>query len=363
MRVWAISDLHLGPGYGKGHPSSTWVDHQQMLRKGLDEVVAEDDVILIPGDLSWNQDPIDLRYDYLWLNERPGFKILSPGNHDYTIWTSALEARSFCQEFGSLHPTCNEALRFPHPDGGQEAGLIIVALEGSHAPEDSYFNTNAGVSSLGREVESVRFLRQLLQLKRCLNKASRIRKEGDKLVVMIHYPPFAGVAGQKDCVYQTAWSKMIEGSEVDLCIYGHLHQKDQFQTAFQGSRGGVEYRFVGADFLWFHPTLIGEWTKDGLTINPPEITAEEYWPVKKTATKPAQANGQKNQNPSGPQLGSLDTDHSASNKPASLAHQPQNRLLGSGMGLCEYCGQEIYKNEQHFQYEAWAWHARCGGEL
>ena len=40
-------------------------------------------MVLIAGDISWSLKEEDSKYDLDWINELPGKKIISKGNHDY----------------------------------------------------------------------------------------------------------------------------------------------------------------------------------------------------------------------------------------------------------------------------------------
>jgi predicted phosphohydrolase len=315
LPIYGLSDLHLGPGVGKGHYSSNWVDHQAQLRKNWDKRIEDDAVVLLPGDFSWHRDPEDLRYDYLWIDERPGCaKILSPGNHDYGIWNSEREANDFLEQFQTQTALMDNAIRIPNPLDPDGAGLVIAGAQGSQSPGDYYFNTNAGASSVGKENESVRYLGELVALDQALRHAKELQKSGDELIVMIHYPPFA------DMKHETIFSQMIERAGASLCIYGHLHQKDQFRKSLQGRHNGTEYRFVGSDFLRFEPTKLAEWTKDGLEVAPLEVEGPRDWPESKKAS---------------------------SNSSSQSTPQPARRQSTGEILVCLECNNTIYDNQNY----------------
>lgn len=273
ISLYGLSDLHLGPGTGKKHYSSGWEDHQSKMRKSWDQKIQQDDIVLLPGDFSWHYDPEDLKYEYAWIDDRPGcLKVMSPGNHDNgEVWQSLENAEQFVEQFQTTKAVMGNAIRIENPFGEKE-GLVIAGAQGSQNPQDYYFNTNAGRSAVGKESEAIRFVRELVALQQAIQQAQELRQEGDKLVVMIHYPPFGD--GDKE----SAFSDMIENAEADLCVYGHLHKKAQFSNAFQGNHKGTEYRFVGADFLKFSPTKLGEWHKDnGIDFSHLDFDAKQEW--------------------------------------------------------------------------------------
>lgn len=272
MNIYAISDLHLGPGQGKGHFSSKWVDHQPQLRENWDELIEEDSIVLMPGDFSWNSNPKDLHYDYTWIDDRPGtVKIMTAGNHDYGIWSEEASAKAFVEDFESLHALLGSAMRIENPGGDHLPGLVIAATTGSNTPADRYFGSKSGFSAQFRDDDDKLFVAELKQLHRALQRAKQLQRAGDALIVMLHYPPFA------NCYQATLYSRLIEAVGVDLCVYGHLHHARQWPTIFQGNHNGTEYRFASADFLNWEVSTIGQFDQQGLHIAPPERMAITSW--------------------------------------------------------------------------------------
>jgi uncharacterized protein len=323
LSIFGVSDLHLGPGTGKGHYSSSWVDHQSKLRKAWDTAIHADDLVLLPGDISWHRDPEDMRYDYLWIDERPGAtKVISPGNHDYGVWTSEADANAFLEQFETQTAVMDNAIRLENPIDPEGPGLVIAAAQGSQTPNDKYFNTNAGASAKGKANESVRFLGELIALDQALKHAQKLRADGDNLIVMVHYPPFA------NGTESTVFSDMIERAGADLCVYGHLHQKEQFRKTVQTARDGVTYRFVGSDFLKFTPTKLAEWSAEGLQVGELEVDGKKAWPESKKSWSGGYGSS------------------SSSSKSSSVQVDRNGKKL-----VCASCKNEILERE-HWHYTA-----------
>ena len=55
MNIYAIGDLHLSGQSPKPMDifGDHWVDHWPRIREIWQQTVSEDDVVLIPGDISW----------------------------------------------------------------------------------------------------------------------------------------------------------------------------------------------------------------------------------------------------------------------------------------------------------------------
>ena len=84
--VWAIGDPHLS--FGVPHKEMDlfgplWKNRADKIKAAWDATVAPDDIVLIPGDISWAMRIEEALPDLQWIDERPGIKILIKGNHDY----------------------------------------------------------------------------------------------------------------------------------------------------------------------------------------------------------------------------------------------------------------------------------------
>ena len=89
MAVYAISDLHL-PARQKPMDvfGPQWKDHFDRICLDWRERVTAEDLVLLPGDLSWAMHLEDALEDLAAVGELPGSKILLRGNHDY--WWSSI---------------------------------------------------------------------------------------------------------------------------------------------------------------------------------------------------------------------------------------------------------------------------------
>ena len=100
MDIYAISDLHLQGGADK--PMNVfgpqWEGHFDRIRRDWRDKVSEDDVVLLPGDISWAMQTEDAMEDLRSIGELPGRKILLRGNHDYW-WCGISRLRDLDAEF------------------------------------------------------------------------------------------------------------------------------------------------------------------------------------------------------------------------------------------------------------------------
>jgi predicted phosphohydrolase len=116
-RLWALGDLHLSLSGAKPMDvfGEAWREHPKRMAEGWDARVAPEDVVLLPGDLSWARSLAEAAPDLAWIGARPGFKVLLRGNHD-GWWSSLKKVRQ------ALPPGC-EALQ---NDSIRAGGRVVL---------------------------------------------------------------------------------------------------------------------------------------------------------------------------------------------------------------------------------------------
>jgi predicted phosphohydrolase len=67
-------------------------------------------------------------------------------------------------------------------------------------------------------------------------------EEGDKLIALIHYPPFN--VRRED----SNFTRLFEEYGVDKVVYGHLHGKDA-KPYYRVNKNGVEYILASCDLV------------------------------------------------------------------------------------------------------------------
>src|SRR5512141_1638276 len=109
MNLWALSDLHLSFAFPKPMDvfGERWRDHGDRIAAAWRERVEPDDVVCLPGDLSWALRLSEVAGELAWLAELPGRKVLVKGNHDYW-WDSIGKVRRALPE--GVHALQNDAL-------------------------------------------------------------------------------------------------------------------------------------------------------------------------------------------------------------------------------------------------------------
>jgi predicted phosphohydrolase len=108
VSVYAISDLHLAFFTEKPMDifGEHWEDHAAKIKENWTRVIREDDLVVLPGDISWAMTLDEFLSDIMFIEELPGYKIISKGNHDY--WRIWIYQRV---SFRPLHSLCPKKLR------------------------------------------------------------------------------------------------------------------------------------------------------------------------------------------------------------------------------------------------------------
>ena len=84
------------------------------------------------------------------------------------------------------------------------------------------------------------YKREAERLTLSLKEVEKVREEGDKVIVLCHYPPFN--ARREDSLY----TELFEKYSVDAVVYGHLHGKAVKADKLVYKRG-IKYYLTSCD--------------------------------------------------------------------------------------------------------------------
>ncbi len=211
-----------------------WKDHPQRIAQAWREVVGEEDLVLVPGDISWAMKLDEAADDLRYMGELPGRKVMIRGNHDYW-WQSIGKVRRALP--ASVSAIQNDFIHI----AGEWA---ICGTRGWTLPQHPEF-TQDDSRLLEREVARLE-----LSLK-AASKAGLV-----PLITMIHYPP-APATGSS-----TGFTDLMDAFGVRLCVYGHLHG-EAGRHAVAGLHRSVRYRLVACDAIGFRPVYVGRTDEAG----------------------------------------------------------------------------------------------------
>ena len=229
MRIYAIADLHLSGGQLKPMDvfGQHWAGHFERIARDWTERVREEDLVLLPGDLSWAMYLEDALPDLRAIGALPGTKVLLRGNHDY--WWNGIGVLRSALPPGML-ALQNDALRVGE--------VILCGSRGWKQPDEH----------TSPEDEKI-YRRELARLRLSVDRAKKLLP--GKVVVMTHFPPM------NDRHTGTEVTAMIGELAPCHAVYGHLHGPS-LKGAFDGEMDGVCYRCVSCDALDFRLALIAD---------------------------------------------------------------------------------------------------------
>lgn len=227
-RVFAIADPHLSARDPK--PMSVfgpaWEAHPDVFFERWHATVGPNDLVLVPGDISWAMRLEAAMDDLQAIAALPGRKVLLRGNHDYW-WPSIGKLRAALP--AGMHAVQNDAVRVD--------GVVVAGTRGWVCP---------GSHGFGEQDEKI-YRRELERLKMSLRAADTLRAPSDHVVVMTHFPP---TNAQRE---PSEMTDMIEAYAPDAYVFGHVHHG---AGGVISSLSGVPVHFVAADALDFWPALI-----------------------------------------------------------------------------------------------------------
>ncbi len=199
MSIFAISDLHLSINNPKPMNifGPVWDNYLETIEKDWAEKVNDDDIVLLSGDLSWAMHIEDARSDIDYIGALKGRKVIIRGNHDYW-WKSISAVRSMLP--AGTYAVQNDAVRIDNN--------VICGSRLWMTPENGKAQTAE---------DKVIYDRELLRLTMSLESAKKMLREGDRLFVMLHYPPFNSTFAP------TVFTEKIAEYAPTAVVYGHLH--------------------------------------------------------------------------------------------------------------------------------------------
>lgn len=226
MRVLAIADPHLSGAepkpmtvFGPG-----WEGHPEAFFEGWRRAVRDDDLVLVPGDVSWAMRLEGALVDLRALAALPGRKVLLRGNHDYW-WPSLRKLRAALPE--GLWAIQNDAVRV--------GDVIVAGTRGWAVPGSPAFEEH-DARIYAREVERLRL------------SLGAARALGDGyLAVMLHFPP-TNPRGEPSEMLD-----VLRSAEPDAVVFGHVHGGAPVAVP---EIGAATVRFVAADHLGFEPAVV-----------------------------------------------------------------------------------------------------------
>ncbi len=230
MKVFAVSDLHLSGLMNK--PMNVfgpdWEGHFEKIKADWERKVSDEDIVLIGGDTSWGMYLEEGAFDLRSLAPLKGQKVFIRGNHDF--WWNAISHVRAAAPDDTFHFLQNDCIKL--------GNYIIAGSRGWLCPGSTDFT----------EHDMALYLREGERFKLAFKEVEKVRREGDVLIALIHYPPF------NVKLEDTVFTALFEENRVDKAVFGHLHGAGYFPL--RSEKNGIVYYLTSCDKLRFTLTQI-----------------------------------------------------------------------------------------------------------
>ena len=230
MHIYAVADLHLS-GFSPKPMNifgDHWTDHWSKIKESWHTKVTDDDLVLLPGDLSWGMRIEEAATDIDEICAMPGKKVIIKGNHDYW-WSSLSKVQTLLSN--NTYAIQNNSLSF--------GNYVIAGSRGWTCP---------GTNQYDPKTDEKLYVREAGRLELSL-KHARKQAPDTALIVMMHYPPSDSKGTP------TMYTDLFEKYGAAHVIYGHLHS-GSIRGALSGNIRGVHYTLVSCDATNFEVVKI-----------------------------------------------------------------------------------------------------------
>lgn len=230
MAIYALADLHLSFNSDKPMEifGDIWGNYTEKIYDNWQSIVKTEDLVIIPGDISWATYIEDAYEDFRFINGLNGKKVILKGNHDYW-WNTLSKMNKFLakNKFDTISILNNTATEYED--------AAICGTRGWWVKEDM-------------SEEDLKILdREKIRLVLSLEEAVKLKK--DRIIVGLHYPPLDKAGEHREFL------EIMKEYKVDTCVYGHLHSYAH-KAAVTGNIEGVNLKFVAGDYVAFTPILV-----------------------------------------------------------------------------------------------------------
>ncbi|MFA5249844.1 MAG: metallophosphoesterase [Parachlamydiales bacterium] len=242
MRIFALADLHLAfstPEKTMESFGPVWHNYLEKIKQNWEKTVQKNDLVLLPGDISWAGKIEQAEADFQFLEKLPGTKLMVKGNHDHW-WPSSAKLRAFLPP--SIHFLSSDVFNFH--------GASIAGSRFWEAP-DFNFNEYVTAPTIPRTEEQIKnnlkiYEKEMVRLKTSL---SLLDPKAEVKIAMTHYPVISADLQPSQA------SLMLEKAGVSIAVFGHLHALRPGKKMF-GQTAQTKYLLCSADFLDFQPLKI-----------------------------------------------------------------------------------------------------------
>ena len=239
-KIWALSDFHFPSSKNKlmEQYDPVWKDHPQRILENVNKVCTKNDILLVPGDISWADKVEEMTEDLNIISKMNCKVVLSEGNHDR--WAS-----KYAKAVEAMPKNAVWAIR-----GVQRFGNVAIVCQRLWDIDGIFPWPGHMKSKGGSEKTPTREIARLEEQLKLLPQDKEIIR-----VLMVHFPPvaFDGSPG--------ILTDMINKYNVDYCVYGHVHgqKEDPELKAADITIGCTHFMLTASDWLKMEPKEVCEY--------------------------------------------------------------------------------------------------------
>jgi len=228
--VYAIGDLHLTGGQDKpmGVFGEHWDNHWDKIKDNWERNITDNDIVIIPGDISWAMNMEDAESDLKDIASLPGKQVFVKGNHDY--WWS-----SYSKVAGMLAQ--NQMII--QNNSYKISNTVIAGTRGWLCPGSPEF----------KESDEKIYRREAIRLELSLEDAKKKADRKSALIVAMHFPPYA--MDKKP----TQFTEILEKYSPECVVFGHIHSP-KTAKGYNAKINNIRYIMVACDSINFEPIRI-----------------------------------------------------------------------------------------------------------
>lgn len=246
MSVFVIADTHLSGQVNKSMEKfgARWTGYTDKLKKNWEAIVAPEDTVILPGDISWGLNFEEALEDLRWLDALPGTKLLGKGNHDFW-WATMNKMQQFFAQ-NELH-----SLRILYNNAYTVEDFIVCGTRG-------WFNDERQQVVVGSVDYQKIVNREAGRLRLSLEQAAALQDAAHprQTLVFLHFPPAFNGFECREIL------DVLHAYDIRQCFFGHIHGVYRIPRSTQYE--GIRLTLVSSDYLNFIPMLIhpddsGDW--------------------------------------------------------------------------------------------------------
>ena len=240
MSIFVMGDLHLSTDKSTNKSmekfGKRWLGYTDKIRRNWEAVVAPEDTVVIPGDISWAMKLEESLSDFRFIESLPGTKLIGKGNHDFW-WSTMSKHNAFFEKIGV------KSISFLFNNAHEVDNFIIAGTRGWYNDEDA---TNAPDNTDFEKLTN----RENLRLRTSLAAAKKLQEAAPEkeIIAFMHFPPFWNGKASDGLI------STLKEYGVKRVYFGHIHGNYTVEPHF--TYEGIDMHIISADYLKFVPKIV-----------------------------------------------------------------------------------------------------------